>query len=255
MHQLLLRGEPISRVNGILFDKDGTLISSEERLLKLAKSRIKEAIKAYAKYTKSKNDIEYLLSKAYGITANGINPNGSMAIASKKDNLISTATIFSILGMSWSNSLQISHDIFQKATVKDTESNNNESKDNLLPGVQNLLKECNKKGIKLGVISNDTKDGIKQFLRNNNLEKKIPYFWSSEDYPPKPNPTSVKNLCKLMNLKVSECILIGDADTDLKMARSSGTSLALGYTAGWKNPPLLYEHHHLLNHWDELSFQ
>ena len=58
-----------------------------------------------------------------------------------------------------------------------------------------------------------------------------------------------------MNLKISECALIGDSDTDLKMAKAAGVAVAIGYTAGWEKPPLLSEHHHLINHWNELSFK
>ena len=90
---------------------------------------------------------------------------------------------------------------------------------------------------------------------NNKLEKQFSFFWSSEDNPPKPNPIAIKSLCKLMNLRVSEFALIGDSDTDLKMAKAAGVEVAIGYTAGWEQPPLLYEHHHLINHWNELSFK
>ena len=58
-----------------------------------------------------------------------------------------------------------------------------------------------------------------------------------------------------MNLKPSECALIGDADTDMRMACSGKISIALGFIGGWSEPPLIYEHHHLIKHWNELTFQ
>ena len=58
-----------------------------------------------------------------------------------------------------------------------------------------------------------------------------------------------------MNLSVSECALIGDSNADMKMARNSGVKIALGYTGGWSQLPSLYEHHHLIHHWEDLNFQ
>ena len=47
MEDLLLKGQAIGKVNGILFDKDGTLINSEERLLELSRSRVSESINLF----------------------------------------------------------------------------------------------------------------------------------------------------------------------------------------------------------------
>ena len=60
----------------------------------------------------------HLLSKAYGLIPNGINPNGPIAIASTKDNLISTATVIYIAIESWPKSLKIASKIFQTVSKK-----------------------------------------------------------------------------------------------------------------------------------------
>ena len=258
MHQLLIKGNPICRVSGILFDKDGTLINSENRLLALARSRKELAKKIFQREECTAAEItrlNYLLSKAYGLRKSSIDPNGPMAIASKKDNLISTATIFCLLGKSWSKSLEMANEIFEQASRQSLNSKINNIREELLPGIVNLVKKSKKRELKLAIISNDSRAGIESFLINNKLGKQFPFCWSSEDNPPKPSPIAIKKLCKLMNSRVSECALIGDSDTDLKMAKAAGVAVAIGYTAGWEKPPLLSEHHHLINHWNELSFK
>jgi len=257
MREILLRGVPISKVNGILFDKDGTLINSENHLLAIAHSRINEAINLFKWENYSPQIISKLynlLTQAYGITRERVFPNGAIAIASKKDNLISTATIFCIIGKTWPDSLKIANNVFEIANNKASTVKSNE-KEKLMPGIHHLLRKCLKKKIKTSIISNDTRNGIKEFLQKNKIENHFPFFWGSDDHPAKPSPDSVKGLCRLMNVKASECALIGDADTDMRMAHDSGIALALAYNAGWEEPPLLYEHHHLINHWDELSFK
>jgi phosphoglycolate phosphatase len=49
------------------------------------------------------------------------------------------------------------------------------------------------------------------------------------------------------------CALIGDADSDLRMARAAGVPVVIGYRAGWEQPPELEPGGHELHHWDELE--
>ena len=44
-----------------------------------------------------------------------------------------------------------------------------------------------------------------------------------------------------MSLNPSECALISDADTDLRMAKEADIVKVIGFTGGWKNPPTLTE--------------
>jgi len=58
-----------------------------------------------------------------------------------------------------------------------------------------------------------------------------------------------------MQLDHRRCALIGDADSDLHMAREAGVALTLGYVAGWQQPPRLSGHQHLIQHWRELQVE
>ena len=49
MAQLLLEGHPIGTIQGVLFDKDGTLSHSEPHLLNLAERRISAAVDLWSK--------------------------------------------------------------------------------------------------------------------------------------------------------------------------------------------------------------
>jgi phosphoglycolate phosphatase len=65
----------------------------------------------------------------------------------------------------------------------------------------------------------------------------------------------VHGLLAELEIEVSRCALIGDASSDLHMAVAAGipARLALGYTAGWSQPPPLGEPHPLIHHWSELT--
>ena len=107
--------------------------------------------------------------------------------------------------------------------------------------------------IKTGLITNDSIAGTEEFIRTNNFEKIFHFLWTAENHPSKPDPNAVIGLCLAMDLKPSECALISDADTDLEMATKANIGVVLGFTGGWKMPPLLHESDFLMNNWDELE--
>ncbi len=256
MPQLLLRGATIGSIEGVLFDKDGTLSNSEPHLHSLAKERIHQATFLFKGGQANKEDLyqlHRLLASAYGIDSEGVNPEGTIAIASRKDNLISTATIFSLLGESWPQAMKIANEVFIAADqIEEKRSSHNKSR-TLLPGAWEVLNQLREAKVRCALISNDTRKGIENFLSQNNLENKISHFWSADDLPAKPSPEAVHGLCTSLGLVPNQCALIGDADSDMRMARLAGIEITLGYISGWKKHPSLKEHQHLIHHWNDLA--
>ncbi len=255
---LLLRGHPIGNIKGVLFDKDGTLSDSELHLRKLSELRIQHSISLFSERFSNPKEIsrlQELLSAAYGVNSKGLNPGGTIAVASREQNLFSTATVFCILGESWPQALLLANEVFEKVDVLAKKFNNNERKMNLLPGVKELFCKLKAAKVSCALISNDTSRGIESFLEFNNLNFIITHFSSAENNPSKPNPDAVKQLCDQMGVYPADCALFGDADSDLRMAKQAGIELALGYIAGWSHPPKLTTYTHLISHWDEISVE
>lgn len=204
--------------------------------------------------TPKRTELHNLLSKAYGVTSKEVHPGGILAVASREQNLIATATIFTLLGESWPHSLGLAQEAFQKADDYLREPTRNSIiRTSLLPGARGVLKRLKEAGVICALISNDSSTGIKRFLEENNLEEYFCYFWSSENEPKKPDPLAVKSLCNEIGLHPNKCALIGDANSDLKMALQANISLILGYISGWSKPPDLNEHQFLIHHWNDLK--
>ena len=256
MPQLFLSGTPIGDIQGVLFDKDGTLSNSENYLIQLAELRIQESINRFEVKGfdfKKTNQLRQLLSKSFGITEKGVSPSGIIAIAARHENLIATATVFCLLGENWPNSYALANEIFYEADLLIKKVPPHSIERTLLPGALELLNELSRKGVTCGLISNDSHSGIQRFLQDNGLEKIFKSFWSAEDNPPKPNPFAVRELCNRLGLPTTKCALIGDSESDLQMSRKAKISLTMGYNSGWKNPPNLYSYQYLINHWDQLT--
>ena len=114
MAQLLLRETPIGTIDGVLFDKDGTLSHSEPHLLDLAERRISAALSLWSE-TRGTPDpnLHTTLSRAFGVEPGGaLHPGGTLAVAARQDNLASTATVFCLLGCSWPQALSLAHTCF-----------------------------------------------------------------------------------------------------------------------------------------------
>ena len=259
MAELLIRNSSVGCVKAILFDKDGTLSNSEEYLLVLAKTRVEFAVNKFKKLRTNKVKIFLLrkfLNSVYGLKNKALSANASLAIASKEQNIISTATIFTLFGFDWFKSLSIGQEIFDE--VDNFLSNKKEppqkTKD-LILGALDLLVSLKKEKICIALMTNDTQGGIDEFICENNLGGIFDYVWSAENKPSKPNPKAVIELCKKMNLHPSECALISDADTDLKMAKEADIALVIGFTGGWRNPPNLTEKQILIQKLNELKIQ
>ncbi len=257
MSELFIRNSSVGHIKSLIFDKDGTLSNSEKYLLELAKTRILFTEKKFAQLKISKFKIlllRRLLSSIYGLKNSYLKANGIMAIASRDQNIVSTATIFSLFGFDWSKSLLMSQEIFEQVDIfLSNQKKHNQNTRPLVSGALDLLISLKNKGVTIALMTNDTNAGIEEFIHKNKLEGLFDYLWSSDNKPLKPNPLAVIELCKRMNLKPSECALISDADTDLKMAKEADISIIIGFTGGWKNPPRLDEKQFLIEELNELK--
>jgi len=259
MAELILRNSSVGFVKLIIFDKDGTLSDSESYLSELAKNRIRFSEKKLAQLKINKIKIwliKKLLKYLYGLKTNYLSANAIMAIASKDQNIISTATIFSLFGFDWSKSLILTQQIFDEVDIfLSHQKENSKTPKPLIKGARDLLISLKEKAVCIALMTNDTKEGVEEFISQNKLEGIFDYLWSSENKPSKPDPMAVIELCKKMNFKPSECALISDADSDLKMAKDADIPIVIGFTGGWLNPPNLTEKQLILEKLNELKIQ
>ena len=256
MAHLNLRNRDLGPVRGVLFDKDGTLSHSEPRLIELADDRIEESARRFQQRGADGTmllELKDLLKRTFGRSTQGVIPDGTLAVASRHHNLLSTATVFCQMNLSWPQSLLLAEEVFAQVDACRQKRHPGENPAGLLPDAARLLRELADAGIICAVISNDTTAGIQQFLDQHQLNDCISGLWSADHHPAKPDPGAVHGLCSQLKLAVDTCALIGDADTDLLMARQAGIGLTLGYVAGWHREPTLTGHEHLISHWSELT--
>lgn len=256
MPHLHLRGHELGWVDAVLFDKDGTISHSEPMLLALARSRITHCLRL-AGFEGRESDrhggLRNLLQQAYGVSDSGVHPAGAIAVASHDHNLVSTATVLAQVGFGWPDALAMANAAFHYALTE------TQPPEGMVPsapptdGITEFLHQLTRAGVACAVISNDDMQGITRFIKENGLEEHFHAHWSAGHQPSKPNPEAVLGLCRELRVSPLHCALIGDADSDLRMARSAGVPVVLGYLGGWSLPVTLDPSFRHLQHWQEIK--
>lgn len=263
MAQLLLRGQILADANGsphridaVLFDKDGTLSISEPMLHALASARVFYARQLLQQHhgdlsASSADELANLLQRAYGLSDQSIHPAGATAVGSRTHNLLSTATALAQVGLGWPEALELSEAIF--AATDGLHGQGSQHRPIATNGLHDLVEALGKAAVTCAVISNDDVAGIAAFLASQNLSSHFQGFWSADHSPRKPDPAAVHALCADLGVAVERCALIGDANSDLRMAQQAGVPVVLGYGAGWSSTPPLDPSFPCLRHWNELK--
>jgi phosphoglycolate phosphatase len=262
---LLLRGERLRHlqslrpapVEAILFDKDGTLSHSEPLLASLARARLLHCLRLSGLAGDPSGrqlQLADLLQRAYGLHPDGVDPAGALAVAPREHNLISTATALAQTGLGWPEAQAIAEEAFARAEAP---AHTPASHPSPLPtaGLIALLERLRPAGVRCAVISNDEETGIHGFLERHGIASHFAAVRSAGQRPRKPDPAAVHDLCAELGVRPGRSALIGDANSDLHMARQAGVAVVLGYGAGWLRPPALDPSFPQLGHWDELGVE
>jgi phosphoglycolate phosphatase len=254
---LSLRGNPLPCGNrpleAVLFDKDGTMSHSEPMLVALAQARVFHCLALAdlaADDPERHHDLGDLLHRAYGLAPESVHPAGTMAVASRDQNLVVTATALVQVGLGWPEALAMAEAVFARTDA--LHGQGSEQRPAPTAGLRPLLEALTLAGVRCAVISNDHVDGIEAFLAAHDLASYVQAVWSAEHQPRKPDPAAVLGLCDELGVAVESCALIGDANSDLRMARAAGVPVVLGYRAGWRRPVELDDSFLQLDHWEEL---
>lgn len=88
----------------------------------------------------------------------------------------------------------------------------------------NLLKELNKKGIKLGIISGNKSSIISDFLNNKNNKGKVKFdfvFTTDGINKEKTKADLIKESLKQLNINNQECFYVGDHPNDIIAAKDA----------------------------------
>lgn len=213
-------------IEAIIFDKDGTLVNSHNfwRELGLKRARLIDA---------QIPGIGEPLLMAFGIQDDYLDPAGLMAVGSRYENEIAAAAYIAETGRGWLESLAIAQKSFQEA---DQFVQNRAEISPLFAGVLESIKAFSESGLKIGIVSADTTANVTLFVTQYQLSNYVQVALGSDpDGFIKPDPRLFLEACQVIGVDPANTLMIGDAESDLVMAKQANAAGAIGICWGKPN--------------------
>ncbi|MEA5468982.1 HAD family hydrolase [Spirulina sp. 06S082] len=232
-----------SNIEGILFDKDGTLEDSQNFLRELAQKRSR-LIDARIP------GIGEPLLMAFGLNEGSLDPTGLMAVGSRRDNQIAAAAYIAETGRSWHEALEIARFAFEEADkyIQRTPQNSP-----LFPGSLAVLQSLSATELKLGILSADSTPGVENFIDRAGIGNYINLARGVEpNGPGKPEPRLFLEACDALSTTPETTLMVGDSALDFEMAQNAGSAGVVGICWGNANAPVLRKADVAIAHLNEL---
>lgn len=195
-------------INTIIFDLDGTLLNTLEGL----KNSTNFALKKF-------NCPEITLEQTRSFVGNGVRKLIERAIPNGEQN-----------------------PDFEKClnTFKEHYSKTMYQKTVAYDGIEDMLTELKKRGVKTGVVSNKFDTAVKELCKNYFDGLIIVAIGESPNVRKKPAPDSVLKAMKILGAKPENTLYVGDSDVDIQTAKNTNLK-SVGVTWGFRDRELLEE--------------
>ena len=224
MATIICKQSIFKNIEAIIFDKDGTLADSESFLRQLAMKRaelIAEEIPG----------LYEPLMMAFGVTPESINPTGLMAVGSNRENQLVAAGYITQTGKSWFDSLAISAQCFAQAQDSLPTRGATSS---LFAGSLDVLQTISQAGVKIGILSADSTQGVEDFVTNHQISAYIDLIMGVDGGISKPDPRLFLNACAQLSINPQNTLMIGDSQGDISMAKKANAGGVIGIY--WNSP-------------------
>jgi phosphoglycolate phosphatase len=204
-------------IRGILFDKDGTLIDYARTWVPIHRE-----VAAYAAGGDAALAADLLRRFGQDPVTDEVTPGSVLAAGSIYDIAEAFA---SYLGPRTPPDLAAGIDrVYSRGGAAHAE---------LIPGVRETLHVLKRRGLRLGVATNDSENGLAASLDRPGIMELFDFTAGCDSgHGAKPGPGMALAFCNAVGISPEEAAMVGDAVHDLAMGRAAGFDLNIGVLSG-----------------------
>lgn len=241
--------DDIHSIQGILFDKDGTLIELHSLWSAWFEMVCDEVDHQQPNVLYSKKE----LSDAVGLdlSKKRISHRGPLAIGTMQDIAIIMAFHLYQKKVPWNEAVQV----IRNSIAEVHENINWKKLLQPLQGLEAFLINASESGVKMGVVTSDDTDIAEEHLDLMNIHHFFHSIMGSDQIElPKPFPQIGKKVCKEMNVNPNEVIVIGDTNGDMNLGKNLNAIASIGIVTDLdENADHLTDADYVINHYNQLS--
>ena len=217
----------IDSINGVFFDKDGTLIDSHIFWGRIINKRADSLMNFYSINESYYDDI--CLNMGYSCKSKSLIEEGPIAIFPREE-VINIINKF-ISSLNISSSTEEISELFNLVHAKFLSESSNYIK--MLQGVEELLIKLKEKNIKIAIVTSDSESSTISAIKLLKIEKYFDLIISRDSSieSKESGVPSIKAL-EILNLKNSNVVCIGDTPIDIIMAEKSNLKAGIGVASG-----------------------
>lgn len=218
-------------IKGIIFDKDGTLFDYGKVWGPVVRDAIYSGLQSINIPDDKKKECAYAFMRVLGVDADGNTyPDG---IIFRHDRLI--AAFFRVLAVTLHyhiNPVKVGM-LFRIFLSKDEKGIAKRISTMEFPGVADVFQEADRRGYRMGIVTNDSTVSTKLFLDRMGISQYIVFLRTKDSHvKAKPNPEALREFCQENGLESSEVAIIGDTLVDMEFAHQGKAGYRIAVLTG-----------------------
>jgi phosphoglycolate phosphatase len=209
-------------IEGILFDKDGTLLEFGSLWINWTKKFI-DLIYQTSEIDCDKDTLARSLGFSY--KNESWDPKGPLAIGSLQDIISILSKELYEVGIPWNEAFKIVTESYEKL------DNEFDWRSSVKPvnGLVDFLEKASKQSVKMGVITSDNYDRAVNQLKVLGIEHYFSVILGHDSvHKGKPFTEMVEKACKELSINPEKTIIIGDSNGDMLLGKNSNSLSSIG---------------------------
>ena len=224
-------------LKGIVFDKDGTLFDYAHVWAEVLSEAITTAFTEMGKNRGKNKRAQKAMLRLMGIDDEGKTLAKGLVFTHKKRVIIKRYLLYCMrYHIPALKTIRVYHQNIKNSELLVSER----LKEIDFSMQQQLFKKLKESGYHIGIITSDTESSTNVFLSLMGLDHMVDFLSTRDsNYNKKPHPQAFEAFCSRFSLSSDEVAMVGDTETDMRMAKKAKAGYTIAVLSGSNDKKLL----------------